>query len=89
MVAGDGKIPFLQPIKRDYKWFKRGDLDALPALFFDNLSSILGIIFAMASARPRRACRAARAPGAQARSHARPALHPPLAPHSHLSRRPS
>jgi AGZA family xanthine/uracil permease-like MFS transporter len=46
-VAGDGKVPWLQPIKRDYVWFQRGDLDSFPALFFDNLSSLLGIFSVM------------------------------------------
>jgi len=47
MVAGDGKVPFLGGVKWDYKWLKRGDWDSFPALFFDNLSSILGIVGAL------------------------------------------
>jgi len=47
MVAGDGKVPIFGKIKKDYPFFMRGDLDAFPALFFDNLSSLLGILFAM------------------------------------------
>lgn len=28
MEPGDGKVPLLQPIKRDYTFFGRGDLDS-------------------------------------------------------------
>mmetsp|Transcript_39246 Transcript_39246/g.90912 ORF Transcript_39246/g.90912 Transcript_39246/m.90912 type:complete len:586 (+) Transcript_39246:62-1819(+) len=46
-TPGDGMIPFLGSIKRDYTYFAKGDLDSFPALFFDNLSSLLGIFGAM------------------------------------------
>jgi len=39
-------VPILYGINKSYQWFKRGDVDALPALFFDNLSSLLAIILA-------------------------------------------
>ncbi|KAJ1616570.1 hypothetical protein T492DRAFT_1135656 [Pavlovales sp. CCMP2436] len=46
-VPGDGMIPLLGPIKRDFVYFAKGDLDSFPALFFDNLSSLLGIFGSM------------------------------------------
>lgn len=42
-----GKVPIFGPIKWNYQFFGKGDLDAWPALFFDNLSSLLGIFGAM------------------------------------------
>lgn len=44
---GDGRVGWLQPIKRDYPFWGKGDLDSYPALFFDNLSSLLGIMSVM------------------------------------------
>jgi len=39
--------PFCQPIKRDYPIWRKADLDSLFFLFFDNMSSLLGITAAL------------------------------------------
>lgn len=52
MPAGDGKVRPMQPINREYKLFRRGDFDSLPMLFFDNMSSLLGIFGVMSGVIP-------------------------------------
>ena len=36
MPAGDGKVPFMQPINKDYKFFVKADIDSFLFLFMDN-----------------------------------------------------
>lgn len=51
-MAGDGKVPVLQARNKDYPFFRKGDLDSLPMLFLDNLSTIVGVVGAMTGAIP-------------------------------------
>lgn len=52
MPKGDGKVPFLQKMNPDYPWFRKGDVESLPMLFLDNLSTLVGVIGAMSGAIP-------------------------------------
>jgi len=47
MITKFGTPPFLQKINRSYPIFTANDLDSFFFLFFDNMSSLLGIIAAM------------------------------------------
>lgn len=47
MPNGDGKVPFLQPMNKEYPWFRKGDVESLPMLFLDNLSTLTGVVGAM------------------------------------------
>jgi|TARA_B100000513_G_scaffold170865_1_gene86725 hypothetical protein len=48
----DGKVPFLQKIHPDYRFFSKGDMDSFFTVFSDQISSLIAILSVMAVAIP-------------------------------------